>query len=267
MTEYQQAYETATGKRAPHEAPQLAKLFDRITAGDVLPPRGQQAVDLGLTAHSLNDPQENPAVYDYYHWVLTNCFQPQQIKELTANLIGRVFTSANIFQTDLPQPITLSPWQVPAMMTFPLASNRAIIVENNGVFAWLHRLHPDWPLINQSGNDFNATYLTLIHSLEQRQVQLTYLGDLDSRGIQMADHLFSVLRETPIATFTAIQSPVNVVQWLTLKGKASRQRSRTLAIQNPIFQKELNSINLLGKFVEQEQLIATYEPLVTQWLA
>lgn len=267
MTDYQQAYEAATGKRAPAEAPQLAKLFARVAAGDVLPPRGQQAVDLGLTAHSFNDPQENPAVYDYYHWVLTNCFQPQQIKELTAKLIGRVFTCANVFQTDLPQPMTLNPWQVAAMATFPLRTDRAIIVENNGVFAWLHQLHPDWPLINQAGNDFNATYLAVIQSLEQRQVQLTYLGDLDSRGIQMADHLFSVLAQTPIATFTAIQSPVNVVQWLTLKGKPSRQRSRALAIQNPVFQKELNSINLLEKFVEQEQLIATYEPLVIAWLA
>ncbi|TGD18374.1 DUF2399 domain-containing protein [Levilactobacillus suantsaiihabitans] len=267
MMTYQQAYETATGKRAPQEAAQLAKLFDRIAAGEVLPPRGQQAVDLGLTAHSLNDPQENPAVYDYYRWVLTNCFQPEQITELTAKLIGRVFTCANVFQTDLPQPLTINPWQVTAMRDFPLRTDRAIIVENNGVFAWLLQLHPDWPLINQSGNDFNTTYLALIQSLEQRHVALTYLGDLDSRGIQMADHLFSVLRQTPIATFTAIQSPVNVVQWLTLKGKANRQRTRSLAIQNSVFQKELNSLNLLGKFVEQEQLIATYEPLVTQWLA
>jgi len=267
MSEYQQQYEQATGKRVSAAADKLDGLFDRIANGEVLPPRGQQAVDLGLTAHSLNDARENPAVYDYYHWVLTNYFAPQQIQEVTAKLIGMAFTCANIFQTDLPQPITLNPWQIPAMRTFPLRTTRAIVVENNGVFAWLLQLHPEWPLINQSGNDFNAAYVDLIQALERQHVQFTYLGDLDSRGIQMADHLFNVLRQTSIETFTALQSPANVVKWLTLNGKVDGQRTRQLTVQNSVFQKEMNSINLLGKFVEQEQLIGAYETLITAWLA
>jgi len=266
MRDYQQRYTAATGKRVPAEADALDGLFDRIANGEVLPPRGQQAVDLGLTAHSLNDPQENPAVYDYYHWVLANYFAPEQIKEVSAKLIGMAFTCANIFTTDLPQPMTLNPWQITAMTRFPLATDRAVIVENNGVFAWLLQLHPDWPLINQSGNDFNAAYVTLMQSLESRAVRFTYLGDLDSRGIQMADHLFELLTATSIDTFTALQSPANVARWLMLAGKTDTQRTRQLTVQNPVFQKEMNSINLLGKFVEKEQLIQTYEALIIDWL-
>lgn len=267
MPDYQQQYEAATGKRVPLEAAKLDTLFDRIANGELLPPRGQQAVDLGLTAHSLSDPQENPAVYAYYHWVLMHVFDSQQIKTITAKLIGMAFTCANIFQTDLPQPMTLNPWQIQAMTTFPLSAKQAIIVENNGVFAWLLQLHPEWPLINQSGNDFNAAYVALIQSLEQRGVQFTYLGDLDSRGIQMADHLFQVLTRTPITTFTALQSPTNVAKWVMLMGKANAERTRQLTIQNPTFQKEMNSITLFGKFVEQEQLISSYEALIQAWLS
>ncbi|WP_203638516.1 hypothetical protein [Levilactobacillus wangkuiensis] len=82
----------------------------------------------------------------------------------------------------------------------------------------------------------------------------------------MADHLFDLLTTTPIDTFTALQSPANVVRWLMLAGKSDTQRTCQLTVQNPVFQKEMNSINLLGKFVEQEQLIQTYEALISDWL-
>jgi len=51
-----------------------------------------------------------------------------------------------------------------------------------------------------------------------------------------------------------------------LAGKSDTQRTCQLTVQNPVFQKEMNSINLLGKFVEQEQLIQTYEALISDWL-
>ncbi|KRL12759.1 hypothetical protein [Schleiferilactobacillus perolens] len=94
----------------PIEANTLDVLFDQIAAGKTLPPRAQQAVALGFTAHGLNDAKENLALFDYYRWVLTNCFAADQFNELTAKFIGMAFTSANVFQTDLPQAITLNPW-------------------------------------------------------------------------------------------------------------------------------------------------------------
>ncbi|NLR10309.1 MULTISPECIES: DUF2399 domain-containing protein [Lactobacillaceae] len=266
MNPYRKAYERATGRAVPAVAVPLDNLFAKMATGDLLPPRGQQAVDAGLTAHSLNDPQENPAVYDYYHWVMTTYFAEAPVNELSAKLIGMAFTSLNIFQTDLPQPLTLNPWQATAMADYPLRTQRAVVIENNGVFIWLAHLHPDWPLINQGGNDFNAVYVTLIQHLETRGVQLTYLGDLDSKGIQMADHLFCQLRSTPIVTFSALQSPANVTKWLAVKGKRGTQRTRPLTVKTPVFQRELDAVNLAGRFVEQEQLISEYERLIDDWV-
>jgi len=266
MSEYSRRYEAETSKVAPVEAQRLDELFAQIARGSFLPPRGQQAADLGLTAHSLSDPHENPAIYQYYQWVLRNFFENQPINEMTAKLIGMAFTCANVFDTSLPQPLTLNPWQIEEMKSFPLRNKRAVIVENNGVFVWLLHLHPDWPLINQAGNDFYEAYVTLLQRLEHRGLQVTYLGDLDSYGIQMADHLYNQLNETSIAEFTAIQTPENVSKWLTLKGKTSAKRTRKLAVTIPRFQQEMNSISLMGKFVEQEQLIAVYEKLIPAWL-
>ncbi|MFC6260886.1 DUF2399 domain-containing protein [Levilactobacillus fujinensis] len=264
-SQYRKRYVAETGKVVPKEASQLDSLFDRIAVGETLPPRGQQAVEAGLTAHSLNDAQENPAVYEYYQWVLANCFTGQQVHEVTAKLIGMAFICANIFETDLPQPLTLNPWQIAAMKDFPLRHRRVVIVENNGVFAWLLRLHPEWPLIDQCGNDFNAAYMALMRNLVKRDVQFTYLGDLDSRGIQIADHLLGELAVDP-ATFTALQTPENVLKWVTLKGKVDPQRTRPVTVTASVFQQELNSLTLVKKFVEQEQLIAAYETLITEWL-
>ncbi|BDZ29598.1 DUF2399 domain-containing protein [Lactiplantibacillus sp. WILCCON 0030] len=266
MNPYRKQYEAQTGKVVSKHAQRLEPLFTKISTGATLPPRGQQAVDLGFTAHSLNDPREDPEVYQYYQWVLANFFEDQVVHELSAKLIGATFTAANIFKTDLPQPITLNPWQIEKMMAFPLATKRAIIVENNGVFIWLLHRHPDWPMINQAGNDFNQAYLEVVQSLEQRQVALTYIGDIDSRGIQMADYLFGQLSATTIETFTAIQSPTTVFQWLTTFGKPNVKRSRDLRVIQPTFRKELDSINVLKCFVEQEQLISTYEALIPAWL-
>ncbi|AKP64448.1 DUF2399 domain-containing protein [Levilactobacillus koreensis] len=262
---YLKRYVAETGKAAPKEAARLDSLFNRIAAGETLPPRGQQAVEAGLTAHSLNDAQENPAVYDYYQWVLAHCFTEQQVDEVPAKLIGMAFICANVFETDLPQPLTLNPWQITAMADFPLRHHRIIIVENNGVFAWLHRRHPEWPLIDQSGNDFNSAYVMLMRTLVKRGVHFTYLGDLDSRGIQIADHLLNELAIDP-AEFTALQSPANVLKWVTLKGKSDSQRTRPVTVKAPVFQQELNSLTLVKKFVEQEQLITEYEELITAWL-
>ncbi|GAF41495.1 hypothetical protein FC83_GL000086 [Agrilactobacillus composti DSM 18527 = JCM 14202] len=267
MSPYQQAYRTNTGKPLPAQAATLEPLFAQIAAGEALPPRGQQAVTLGLTAHSLTDAKADPDLFEYYRWVITHCFAQKEINELTAKLIGMAFTSANIFQTDLPQPITLNPWQIDAMLTFPLATKQAVVIENNGVFALLHQRHPTWPLIVQSGNDFNPAYVQLIQNLEQRGVAFTYIGDLDSRGIQMADHFFTQLQRTPIDVVTALQRPVDVAKWVALMGKPDPKRTRALTVQNAIYQQELNVIQLSEKFVEQEQLLAIYEARIPQWLA
>lgn len=268
MIDYLQAYCAQTGRPAPAQAARLTPLFQQIAAGTPLPPRGQQAVDLGLTAHSLNDPHENPPLYDYYRWVLAHYFSQQPLNELTAKLIGMAFTCANLFQTNLPQPLTLNPWQVDQLGTVPLATRQAIVIENNGIFIWLLKRHPTWPLINQAGNDFNQTYVQLLQRLEQRGLQLTYLGDLDSRGIQMADHLFQQLKKTPIQQFTALQTPTQVATWLAIAGKpdATHQRTKRLAVQQLVFQAEMDSICLLQRFVEQEQLIDEYEQLIMAWL-
>lgn len=266
MSQYRDQYERQTGKAAPKRALKLEPLFAKIAAGESLPPRGQQAVDLGLTAHSLNDAKADPELYQYYQWVLTNYFAGQSLNELSAKLIGMAFTCANLFKTNLPQPITLNPWQIKKMTEFPLLNRQAVIIENNGVFALLLQRHPDWPLIDQAGNDFNPAYVKLVQQLEQRGVAFTYLGDLDSRGIQIADHLFGQLAQTKIADFAALQSPAQVFAWLNQYGKVDTQRTRSLTVAEPVFQQELKSINLVGKFVEQEQLMAVYEKLIGDWL-
>lgn len=267
MNDYQQEYVQVTGRRLPANANLLEPLFADIAAGKQLPPRGQQAVTLGLTAHTLTDGQTDPALFDYYRWVLAHYFTTAQINELTAKLIGMAFTSANVFRTDLPQPLTLNPWQAPAMHKFPLQNHRVIVIENNGVFVYLLRRHPQWPLVLQGGNDFNATYVTLIQRLEQRSVQFTYLGDLDGKGIQMAEHFFKQLRQTPIEVVSALQQPAAVAKWLVLRGKTDAKRTRRWQVDTPLYQMEMDSVVTLGKFVEQEQLIDIYEQQIVQWLA
>lgn len=83
MSRYSDAFESQTGQAAPEKAAQLDQLFDQIARGKALPPRGQQAVALGLTAHTLNDPHEDPPLFAYYRWVMTHCFQSGQVNELT----------------------------------------------------------------------------------------------------------------------------------------------------------------------------------------
>lgn len=267
MTDYQQAYAQATGHPASANAAQLTPLFAAIASGQKLPPRAQQAVALGLTAHTLNDPQADPPLFAYYHWVLRHYFAGAPLNELSARLIGMAFTSANLFKTELPQPLTLNPWQAAAMQDHPLVNQRAVVIENNGVFVLLLQRHPDWPLIAQGGNDFNPTYVSLIQRLEQRGVQFAYSGDLDSRGIQMADHFYQLLQQTPIEVVAALQQPVDVASWLALYGKKDPQRTRQLQVTTPLYQTEMDSLQVFGKFVEQEQLLAEYERLIPQWLA
>lgn len=267
MSDYQQQYQQATGRPLPLNAAQLDRLFTDIAAGKKLPPRAQQAVALGLTAHTLNDPREDPALFAYYHWVLTHCFAAGQLNELTAKLVGMAFTSANVFKTELPQPLTLNPWQAPAMAAYPLRNQRAVVIENNGVFVLLLQRHPQWPLILQGGNDFNPTYVDLLQQLEQRGVQFAYLGDLDSRGIQMAEHFYLLLQQTPITTVTALQPTATIIGWLAHYGKVDRKRTRALQVVTPQFQLALDAVTTLGKFVEQEQLIDEYERLIPRWLA
>lgn len=266
MSEYQQRYQAETGRELPENSDRLEQLFEAIATGKKLPPRAQQAVTLGFTAHTLNDSREDPELFAYYNWVLTHCFNSNQVNELTARLVGMAFTCANIFKSDLPQPITLNPWQAGRMATFPLMNRKAVVIENNGVFAFLLQRHPEWPLILQGGNDFNSTYVELIRQLEKRGMKYSYLGDLDSRGIQMAEYFYLSLNDTKIEDVTALQSQSLIVKWLARFGKADDKRTRELQVTTPEFQEEMDLLNTLGKFVEQEQLIEEYERLIPLWL-
>lgn len=267
MTDYQQVYHAATGRPAPANAAQLDALFAALATGVQLPPRAQQAVALGLTAHTLNDASADPPLFAYYQWVLHHYFAAGKLNELSAKLIGMAFTSANLFQTTLPQPLTINPWQAPAMSGHPLANRRVVVIENNGVFVLLLQRHPEWPLLLQGGNDFNPTYMQLVQQLEQRGVQFTYIGDLDSRGIQMADHFYQLLQQTSLKTVMALQQPVMVVGWLARYGKIDPKCTRPLQVVTSDYQLEMDSLTTMGKFVEQEQLLAEYEQLIPQWLA
>ncbi|WP_390408962.1 DUF2399 domain-containing protein [Lacticaseibacillus jixiensis] len=260
MSEYAKAYQAATGKMAPHN---LDTLFDQIKAGTLLPPRGQQAVDAGLTAHALTDPRVAPAVYHYYDWVVNHYLQ-QPVNELSAKLIGMALTAANVFATNLPQPLTINPWQVPELMNWPLATERAVVIENNGVFIWLHHLHPTWPLIDQGGNDFQPAYVTLLNAMVAQGLHLAYLGDLDATGIRIADTL---VHAVPAKDWLAIQTPQQVSNWLIFHGKTDPQRTKLQAVRDPQLKEEMRSVAVtFRQFVEQEQLIPDYERLIQNWL-
>lgn len=262
MSKYLKAYQEKNEKILQPQVIKLDKLFDQIEKGSPLPPRGQQAVDLGFTAHTLNDPSENPEIYKYYHWVINYFFKDKPINELSSNLIGTSIVSANLIETNLPQPITLNPWQMKNLEKFNINSKKVIIIENNGVFIWLHQLHPDWPLINQSGNDFNKTYNEFLRMLKVKNIEMTYLGDLDSEGIRIADHLSSILQ----TNLFSIQTPERVFDWLIRYGKNDIERTNRIPITNKILLREMESINTLEKFVEQEQLISDYEQCIPEWL-
>lgn len=262
MSEYTDRYEQETGKRLPIGAEKLDPLFEKIAQDEPLPPKGQQAVDLGFTAHTLNDSKENPPIYRYYQWILKNIFYDKKIEELTSQLVGTSFVSANIFESNLPQPITLNPWQIERMTGIKLMSHQAIIVENNGVFIWLYHRHPHWPLINQSGNDFNESYNRLLKQLSNQGLEMTYLGDLDSEGIGIADRVSTLLNQN----LFEIQTPTRVADWLIRFGKDSDSRTKRMKITNQTLASELESIHLFKKFVEQEQLIDEYEILIEKWL-
>jgi len=263
MSRYTEKYQAETGKDLPEGAEKLDALFDKISKNDALPPRGQQAVDLGFTAHTLNDSKENPPIYRYYQWVLKHMFADVPIHEMTSKLVGMSFVSSNIFETNLPQPITLNPWQIERMTDVSLTTDKAIIIENNGVFIWLYSRHPDWPLINQSGNDFNEAYNQLLIRLADNNLRMMYLGDLDSEGIRIADHLSTILDQD----LFGIQTSERVFDWLIRFGKTDIHRTKKIDVSNKTMKAEMESIHTLHKFVEQEQLIAEYEILIEKWLS
>ena len=176
------------------------------------------------------------------------------------------FTSANVFETDLPQPLTLNPWQLTPMLDFPLKNKQAVVIENNGVFALLHQEHPDWPLILQSGNDFNDVYVRLIQRLEERGMRYAYLGDIDSAGIRMADRFASLLKQTSAEEVAALQTPTDVRVWLADLGKKNAKRTKQLNVMTRVYQDEMTTIALFGKFIEQEQLVTIYEKRIAAWL-
>lgn len=266
MSEYAKAYRDATHQPVPQHAEALARWFDAMRTGELLPPRSVQAVQAGLVAHALSDPKVDPAHYRYYYWVVAQLTaQGITVNELSAQLIGMAFVSTGVLATDLPQPLTLNPWQVDAMLDWPLAAKRAVIVENNGVFIWLHHLHPDWPLIDQGGNDFQPAYLNLLTALVQRGLVVTYLGDLDATGIRMADTLRQNL--PPCSEFLAIQSYPQVLQWVSGVGKTDAKRTQAQVVQDGELRKEMDAIVFQRRFVEQEQLLGDYEKMIAAWLA
>lgn len=56
------------------------------------------------------------------------------------------------------------------------------------------------------------------------------------------------------------------MRWVMMFGKTDSRRTQYLTMKNSVFQNELNTIHLMGKFVEQEQLLTTYEQLISEWL-
>ncbi|WP_125565324.1 DUF2399 domain-containing protein [Companilactobacillus insicii] len=262
MSRYTEMYENESGRELPENAEKLDALFDKITSGIQLPPRGQQAVDMGFTAHTLSHSESNPAIYQYYQWIMKRFFDGKRINELSSQLIGMSFSSANIFQTNLPQPVTLNPWQIDLMTDVPLMNKKAVIIENNGVFIWLHSLHPEWPLINQSGNDFNESYNKLLKYLSNNNLKMAYLGDLDSAGIRIADRVSKIVNQN----LFSIQTPERVVDWLVRFGINDLNRTKRVSVDNQVLKEEITSIHTFKMFVEQEQLISEYEPLIKKWL-
>lgn len=267
MSIYSDEYERMTGMPAPKQAEQLDRLFDEISQKHLLPPKGQQAADCGFVAHTFNDRKINPAIYAYYDWVLSNEFNVDEISELPANIIGHEFVCANIFATDWPQPVTVNPWQIKDILQMKVATGKAVIIENNGVFIWLLHRHPTWPLILQSGNDFNATYLKVMKALAG-EIKLAYLGDLDTSGIRIADQLTTYLGNEGFQNLAVIQSPSQVAQWLADYGKAadSGRIHRGAELHNQSWKEESYLLMVNQQFVEQEQLIDSYETLIPEWL-
>lgn len=270
MTDYLKTYEKQTGIHLGLDARRLDPLFEKIAAKELLPPRGQQAVDCGFTAHTLNDPHENPAIYHYYNWVMKNIFVATQVHELPAKIIGDEIVCVNIFQTDWPQPLTVNRWQVEDVLALPLITGRVVVIENNGVFIWLHHLHPSWPLILQSGNDFNDVHKQVILALSHK-LALAYLGDLDTAGIQIVDTLTSLIKGNggDASHLADLQSPAQVAGWVAGYGIPNGSRLRidsSSTIIDPTWQQEANFLEISGQFVEQEQLIGEYERVVEEWL-
>jgi hypothetical protein len=271
MVNFLEIYEKQTGTHLGSEAQRLTPLFQKIVAGELLPPRGQQAVDCGFTAHALNDPNVNPPIYKYYQWVLGTIAANTPIHELPAKIIGDEFICANIFQTNWPQPLTVNHWQVEDVLKLPLTTRRAVIIENNGVFIWLHHLQPTWPIILQSGNDFNPVYKEVVAMLA-RQIEFTYLGDLDTQGIKMADTLTALIKQTggDYSHLADIQNPGQAASWVAGYGISMNANQRIHAdatIGDATWQQEANFLEISRKFVEQEQLIREYERAVPRWLA
>lgn len=93
-----------------------------------------------------------------------------------------------------------------------------------------------------------------------------YLGDLDSKGVQMADQFARLLKQTAAKDVAALQTPKDVRIWLADMGKKDPHRTRKLKVVTPVYQAEMTTITLFGKFVEQEQLMGIYEERIGQWL-
>lgn len=260
-------YERSTNRRAPERAASLAPLFARIRAGNLLPPRRQQAVDCGFSADTLLDHGDRPTVYNYYKWVLRFPLADTPMHELAAPDLGETMTSWNVFQSEMPQPLTLNAWQVADMTMVPLQTNRVVVLENNGVAVWLHHLHPEWPLLMQGGDNFNAAYIDAVRLLEKRGVQLAYLGDLDSEGLMLAATFAELLREQTPAEVLRLQTPIHVIRWVDAYGIDDKRRTGRISLADSTMQFEADTIHSRGQYVEQEQLIAEYERIIPEWLA
>lgn len=271
MINYIEKFEEETGKHLGDDAKRLTPLFEEIRFGNILPPKGQQAVDCGFIAHTFNDPRENPLIYTYYHWVIENIFADTVIRELPAKIIGDEFICANIFETDWPQPLTVNKWQLDQVLTAKLMAKKAVVIENNGVFIWLLHRHPDWPLILQSGNNFNVVYRNVMKMLSHK-VKLSYLGDLDTEGIKIVDLLTTMIDEQGCESraLSALQNLGQVANWVAVYGVSNESTKRIHydeTIMNPVWQEEANFLEINHQFVEQEQLIREYERIIPEWLS
>lgn len=99
-------------------------------------------------------------------------------------------------------------------------------------------------------------------------MQLAYLGDLDTTGIEMADRVTAYLGAQHATALTAIQTPGQVAQWLAGYGKAAKENQVRITnkLHHQVWKEEAYLLAVNQQFVEQEQLIDSYEKLIPEWL-
>lgn len=267
MTEYQQRYTERTKQPAPKNASMLEPLFTKIQSVQPLATLMMETARCQLPAHTLIDDKTASAraLRAYYQNIIKFEFN-DTVNFRQLNLITGTITTANIIQTNLPQPVTLNSQQTQSDFNHLIESDLATvyIIENANVFLELMLALPDISFICGNGNNSNQALIQLLQILENRLISLHYLGDLDTDGIQIAETLFQKLNKTDISTFLSIQTMANVNRCV-INGKFhSKKRTRQNRFQLAAFQHQADRIHTSGIYVEQEELFDDYCRLIRE---